>query len=515
MDFQQVEAEYRKLKAQYDAGQLSEDELRHRVTQFTVEDDQGRWWSIGYETGQWYYHDGESWTPGTPPASTPTPIVPPAEPIRPDTKPAGVEKPEPVVTTAQPSHDGSGKRSPLLAWIAGGILIVAILAVLIPRITGGRDNTGPITRVSATPTGKVEAAIPPPATFTVQPSPTTPAVPPTATVTQPPPSLPTATPPATDLPPALPTMTSTATDRPTATPSPTQPPTATSTPPQHTGRLAFTRYGKDRRGDIYTYNLQNGQLARLTKEGENHIPRWSPGGDQIAFTSNTGSGGELFDIWTMTATGEKRTPWITTKAWDEYPAWAPDGKRLAFVSTELTDGVANAEIFATDARGNTNRLTRNQGRDEWPTWSPDGKSIAFASAQSGSMDIWIMNDDGTNQRTAAASPGDENQPAWAPDGSAIAFVLRKATEDPYGDIWLAAPDGSGRIRQLTKGQLASTPAWSPDGKWLVFSRWQDTNKDGAADRGDESDLWVLRVSDGALNPLLVAPGSDGSPHWTR
>ncbi|NLE59029.1 MAG: hypothetical protein GX616_11755 [Planctomycetes bacterium] len=398
-----------------------------------------------------------------------------------------------------------------MAWIAGGILIVAILAVLIPRITGGRGNTGPIARVSATPTGKGEAGMPPPATFTVRPSPTTPTIPPTATATQPPPSRPTATPTAT----GLPTVTPTVTDRPTATPSSTQPPTATSTPPQHTGRLVYTRYGKDSRGDIYTYNLQNGQLVRLTKEGENHIPRWSPDGAQIAFTSNTGSGGELFDIWTMAATGDNRVRRIATGAWDEYPAWAPDGKRLAFVSTELTDGVANAEIFATDARGGTNRLTRNKSRDEWPAWSADGKSIAFSSGQKGTMDIWIMNDDGTNQRTAAASPGDENQPAWAPDGSAIAFVLRKATEDPYGDIWLAAPDGSGRVRQLTKGQFAATPAWSPDGRWLVFSRWQDSNKSGLADRGDESDLWVLRLSDSALSPLLVAPGSDGSPHWTR
>ena len=515
MDFQLVEVEYRKLKALYDAGQLSEDELRNRVTEFMVEDDQGRWWSIGYETGQWYYHDGENWTPGTPPASSQTPVVPQAEPVWPASKPAGPEKPEPVLPAPHPQGNGSRKRSALFLWIGGAILIFAILAVLIPRITDGRGNTGPITRVSATPTGKGEAGIPPPATFTVRPPPATPTAPPTATATQPPTSRRTATPTATDLPANVPTVTSTVTGRPTATPSPTQPPTATSTPPQQSGRLVFTRYGKDGRGDIYTYNLQSGQLVRLTKESENHIPRWSPDGAQIAFTSNTGSGGELFDIWTMTATGDNRVRRIATGAWDEYPTWAPDGKRLAFVSTELTDGVANAEIFAADAQGGTNRLTRNKSRDEWPTWSPNGKSIAFSSGQKGNMDIWIMNDDGTDQRTAAASPGDENQPAWAPDGNAIAFILRKATEDPYGDIWLAAPDGSGRVRQLTKGQFASTPAWSPDGKWLVFSRWQDSNKNSLADRVDESDLWGVRVSDGELSPLLVAPGSDGAPHWTR
>jgi len=216
MDFQQVEAEYRKLKAQYDAGQLSEDELRNRVAQFMVEDDQGRWWSIGYETGQWYYHDGESWTPGTPPAPAPAPVVAQAEPVRPDSKPGGPGKPEPVIASPQPSHDGSGKRSPLFLWIGGAIVIVGILAVLIPQITGGRGTTGPVARVTATPTRKAEAGMPPPATFTVRPSPTTPIIPPTATATRPPTDRPTATPTATDLPTDLPTVTPTATAHPTS-----------------------------------------------------------------------------------------------------------------------------------------------------------------------------------------------------------------------------------------------------------------------------------------------------------
>ena len=218
----------------------------------------------------------------------------------------------------------------------------------------------------------------------------------------------------------------------------------------------------------------------------------------------------------MTATGGNRTRTISTGGWDEYPAWAPDGKRMAFVTTEQTDGVANSEIFTLDLGvGRGTRLTRNKSRDEWPTWSPDGKAIAFSSGQSGTMDIWIMNSDGTNQRAVAATAGDENQPIWSPDGIWIAFVLRKAAEDPYGDLWLVAPDGGSRVRQITKGQFASSPAWSPDGKWLAFSRWVDSNRNTQADRGDESDLWGVRTSDGALSPLLVAEGSDASPDWSR
>jgi hypothetical protein len=56
MDFSQavaqVAAEFRKLKAQYDAGALSEADFKARLQDLLMQDEQGRWWMIGYETGQ-------------------------------------------------------------------------------------------------------------------------------------------------------------------------------------------------------------------------------------------------------------------------------------------------------------------------------------------------------------------------------------------------------------------------------------------------------------------------------
>jgi hypothetical protein len=69
MEFSQVEAEYGKLKAQYEAGTLAEAEFRTRLEELMIEDEPGRWWTIGATTGQWYYHAGEKWMPGEPPRS--------------------------------------------------------------------------------------------------------------------------------------------------------------------------------------------------------------------------------------------------------------------------------------------------------------------------------------------------------------------------------------------------------------------------------------------------------------
>ncbi len=67
MDFSQVAAEFRTLKAQYDAGALSEADFKARLQELMLQDEQGRWWMIGYETGQWYVHDGEKWVQSEPP----------------------------------------------------------------------------------------------------------------------------------------------------------------------------------------------------------------------------------------------------------------------------------------------------------------------------------------------------------------------------------------------------------------------------------------------------------------
>ncbi len=36
--------------------------------------------------------------------------------------------------------------------------------------------------------------------------------------------------------------------------------------------------------------------------------------------------------------------------------------------------------------------------DELPSWFPDGRALAFQSNRSGSMQIWVVNADGTGAR---------------------------------------------------------------------------------------------------------------------
>jgi hypothetical protein len=72
--FAQAEQEFAKLKDQFESGKLTEADLKARMQDLMVQDAQGQWWVIGYETGQWYVHVGKEWIrrdrPGESPAVT-------------------------------------------------------------------------------------------------------------------------------------------------------------------------------------------------------------------------------------------------------------------------------------------------------------------------------------------------------------------------------------------------------------------------------------------------------------
>ena len=76
MDFSQVEAEFQRLKGQFEDGAITEDEFKAQLQELMIEDEEGKWWIIGYETGQWYYHDGEKWVQGEPPRAARLPALP-------------------------------------------------------------------------------------------------------------------------------------------------------------------------------------------------------------------------------------------------------------------------------------------------------------------------------------------------------------------------------------------------------------------------------------------------------
>jgi Tol biopolymer transport system component len=59
-----------------------------------------------------------------------------------------------------------------------------------------------------------------------------------------------------------------------------------------------------------------------------------------------------------------------------------------------------------------------------PAWSPDGTRIAFVTTRNGRAEIFVMQADGSDQKTLVSRPnGSTIDARWSPDGSHMAFVF--------------------------------------------------------------------------------------------
>jgi Tol biopolymer transport system component len=124
------------------------------------------------------------------------------------------------------------------------------------------------------------------------------------------------------------------------------------------------------------------------------------------------------------------------------------------------------------------RLTTAGGLDDGPEYSPDGKYIYFNSVRSGSMEIWRMKPDGSDQEQVT---DDEFQNWFAhpsPDGKWLIMISYlpevPASSHPHNQrvMLRLMPANGGEIKTvafLYGGQgTINVPSWSPDSKKVAF-----------------------------------------------
>ncbi len=199
---------------------------------------------------------------------------------------------------------------------------------------------------------------------------------------------------------------------PTVRPSPT--PTIPSAVPRAlVGKILFV---SDRDGEprLYALDPASGRLAYVTQSWPYSValarePR-SPGGNRsVVVADNDVHVPQVYLRDAQFGDALKQLTATTGMSYD--PVWSPASDRIALVSEEP----GNAEIYTIGADGKEfRRLTTNNWEwDKHPTWSPDGKQIVFWSNRiTGRRQLWIMNADGSNQRTLTDSPYNDWDPIW-------------------------------------------------------------------------------------------------------
>jgi eukaryotic-like serine/threonine-protein kinase len=133
--------------------------------------------------------------------------------------------------------------------------------------------------------------------------------------------------------------------------------------------------------------------------------------------------------------------------------------------------------------------------------------VAFVSDRSGIMQIWIINEDGTNARQISNMVEGACQPSWSPDGLQIAFIspcLRKQSQIyEEAQVYLMSADGS-NVRLMPNTVLGDfDPAWSPEGDRIAFT----------SVRTGRPHIFVINLKDNSLQELSDTRHPDFQPTW--
>ncbi len=118
-------------------------------------------------------------------------------------------------------------------------------------------------------------------------------------------------------------------------------------------------------------------------------PVWEPAGQRIIINGTNDAGGDP-GLYLMNASGEDRQR-LTINGNDQRPVWSPDGNNIVFMSTRS----GNWDVYRLSVLDGTFvQLTDNPAQDGLPAISPDGKLVVFASDRGGVWRLYVVPIDG-------------------------------------------------------------------------------------------------------------------------
>jgi dipeptidyl aminopeptidase/acylaminoacyl peptidase len=281
--------------------------------------------------------------------------------------------------------------------------------------------------------------------------------------------------------------------------------------------------------NLFLISTDKGAATQFTRGDQNDThPRWSPGGEEIAFLSNRSDTDLPPQIFTIPLRGGEARQITDIKGQISDFSWSPDGKKLLcsivkfdeeFIERQKDEkkkelGVVVREYdrlfykldgfgflpkerkhiwVVTVQTGKAKQITDHEVYDEFdPSWSPDGKRIVFLSNRSKEpdnspfeVDLFTISGDGGELSKIETPLGDKSKPVFSPDNKWIAYHGAENQGKMYKNtsLYIVPADRSEPVRNLTEkydfevgGGVINDmghgetmpPVWSNDCKFIYF-----------------------------------------------
>lgn len=265
---------------------------------------------------------------------------------------------------------------------------------------------------------------------------------------------------------------------------------------------------------IFTIPVRGGDMRLVsTGDGRTTCPYFFPSGERILYSSTHHhdvscppppdySRGYVwalyptYDIFIADRDGANLRQLTDTWGYDAEATISRDGEKIVF--TSLRDG--DLDIYSMDADGsNVKRLTDELGYDGGPFFSYDGSKIVYRAyhpetdeqkadyaslleqnlIRPSTLDIYVMDADGSNKRRLTDNAAANFGPYWFPDGDRVIFSSN--LHNPEGrnfDLYVINTDGSGLERITHHPDFDGFPMFDSDGDQLVWASNRNNVEEG-------------------------------------
>ncbi len=238
----------------------------------------------------------------------------------------------------------------------------------------------------------------------------------------------------------------------------------------------------NKKGLIYSIPAGGGtpyiiNTGKANQNNNDHVI--SMNGKELAISSHrTHAQGSGSSIYILPITGGE--PELITDSTPSYlHGWHPNGRELTYTAYRPSQSKAyNVYKIDRKTKKETQLSFLAEGLADGPEYSPDGKYIYYNSTGSGTMQIWRMKTDGTENTQLTFDEYNDWFPHISPDNKYIVFLSYPTTVKPadhpaYKRVMLRMMPVNGGapkvIAYLFGGQgTINVPSWSPDSRKIAF-----------------------------------------------
>jgi len=265
-------------------------------------------------------------------------------------------------------------------------------------------------------------------------------------------------------------------------------------------QLALIIFESFRAGEnnIFSMRSNGSNFQQLTSgSGDNHSAVLDDDSAKIAFVSERDGNPE---IYVMNVDGSGQTRLTNNSDSDREPAWNPDGSKIAFLSDRAPGSPGTYSIYVMDADGSNQTLVLDGNFGSGiasVAWSPNGNKLVATLGFTGWFRVATINPDGTDL-TYLTPDGENNGSARWLGNSRIVFT---SVRDGNFEIYVMNNDGSNQQRLTNDPSTDSSPCATPNDNRIVFS----------SSRTGTSQVFIMNA-DGS-NPVNLSNNAfgDGTP----